>query len=627
MDSTFSGIEIGKRSLFAHKDAMNTTGHNLTNASKPGYSKQRIIMKTEMPIYSPHLNRAQKIGQLGQGIMVQSIERVRDDLLDIRIAEESHKLGYWSSKNKFISLLENIYNEPEEQSIRKRLNDFWESWQDLSRQPQGLAERNIILERGKSFVEIVKNRFHSLERIYIMANDEVKIITEEINNYLRNIGELNKQISKSIAMKDHPNDLMDSRDFIVDKLSSLISISIENRQDPNEFLIHTEGKHLIQGTVANEFILEASNGPTRTKWNVLWNNGELANIDTGKLGAIINVRDNEIKNEINELDNMAINVTELINEVHVSGHGLDKKNGRVFFEQEYKLTDERGRYDSNGDGEFDSVHLFKINGTNEIFAEEKLGFSGKLSFETINKNELIEIVYNTTDTVQDVINKINNSNAQVTARINTKGKFEIKAVKEEDKENVIFRIRHIEDSGLFLTSYAGILKESGIDGSYDYQNINTTDKLTNASSYSISPLKNPSAWLKIAKEITDDPSKIVASLKNPTNDISIGDNEAALRIASFVNSPIMIGKNSTLNDYFANTASNIAIKGQTAEVTKTNQEQILKDLTDLRLSISGVNKNEELTNMIEFQQAFIAASKFIVVSTELIDTIINKMGV
>ncbi|AWG42571.1 flagellar hook-associated protein FlgK [Candidatus Borreliella tachyglossi] len=627
MDSTFSGIEIGKRSLFAHKDAMNTTGHNLTNVTKPGYSRQRVVMKTEMPIYAPQSNRASKAGQLGQGIMVQSIERIRDELLDIRIAEESHRLGYWTSKDKFISILENIYNEPEEQSVRKRLNDFWESWQDLSRQPQGLAERNIVLERGKSFAEVVKNRFHSLERVYIMANDEVKITTEELNNYLRNIGELNKQIAKSIAMKDQPNDLMDARDLIVDKLSNLISISIENRQDPNEFLIHAEGKHLIQGKIAHEFILEATNGPTRTKWNVLWSNGELANINTGKLGALINARDNEIKNEINELDNIAINITELINEVHVSGHGLDKKKGRIFFDQEYKLTDERGRYDSNGDGQFDSVHIFKINSTNEVFPEEKLGFAGILRFEAMNKNELIEIPYNATNTVQDVINTINSSNAQVTARINTEGKFELKAVKEQDKESAIFRIKHIEDSGLFLTTYTGILNTSGAEGAYNYQDINTTDQLTNTSSYSIAPLKNPAAWLKVAEDITKDPSKIVAGLRNPTNDAPIGDNEAALRIASFINSPIMIGKNSTLNDYFANTASNIAIKGQVAEVTKNSQTQILKGLTDLRLSISGVNKDEELANMIEFQQAFIAASKFITVSAELIDTVINKMGV
>ncbi|AHH05239.1 flagellar hook-associated protein FlgK [Borrelia miyamotoi] len=627
MDSTFSGIEIGKKSLLAHKDAMNTVGHNLTNTSKPGYSRQRVIMKTEIPIYTPQLNRASKTGQLGQGIMIQSIERVRDDLLDIRIAEESQYLGYWKAKDKFISLLENIYNEPEEQSIRKRLNDFWDSWQDLSRQPQGLAERNIILERGKSFAEIVRNRFHSLERIYIMANDEIKITTEEINNYLRNISDLNRQIAKAIAIKDQPNDLMDERDLLVDKLSNLIGISIENRRDPNEFLIHVDGKHLIQGILANELVLEAVNGPTRTKWNVLWNNGEPANINTGKLGALINVRNNEIKNEINELNNMAINITELINETHMLGYGLDKKNGRIFFDQEYKLTDELGRYDSNGDGQFDSVQIFKINSTNEIFPEEKLGFSGILRFQEINKNDFIEIPYLTTDTVQDIISKINHSKAQVTARINSEGKFEIKAIKEEEKDIAIFRIKHIEDSGLFLTTYTGILNTSGAQGAYNYQDVNTTNKLTNTSSYTISPSKNPAAWFKVFKEIEEDPSKIVSGIRTPTNNIPIGNNKAALSIASFANSQIMIGKNETLNDYFANTASNIAIKGQIAEITKNSQEQILKSLTDLRLSISGVNKDEELASMIEFQQSFIAASKFITVSAELIDTIINKMGV
>ncbi|EEF84705.1 flagellar hook-associated protein FlgK [Borreliella spielmanii] len=627
MDSTFSGIEIGKRSLFAHKDAMNTVGHNLSNATKPGYSRQRVTMTTTTPLYAPQLNRAKKQGQLGQGIMVQSIDRVKDELLNTRIIEESHRLGYWTSQDKFISMLEDVYNEPEDQSIRKRLNDFWESWQDLANQPQGLAERKIILERGKSFCEGIRSRFHSLERIYTMANDEIKITTDEANNYIRNIANLNKQISKSQAMKDNPNDLMDARDLMVEKLGNLINVSIENKQDPNEFLIHSEGRHLVQGSIANEFRLEATNGPTRTRWDILWTNNDKAHLKTGKLGSLINIRDEEIKNEINELNNLAANIIELVNEIHETGHGMDKKSGRSFFSQELKLTDDRGRYDTNGNGQFDSVHIFKINSTNEIFLEEKLGFYGTLKFETINSSEIVEIPYNAPDTVQDVINRINNSDAQVTARINSEGKLEIKAVKEHENENITFRIKHIEDSGLFLTKYTGILNASGPEGAYDYRNIDTTDKLTAKSTYSISPLKNPAAWIKVEDIIDSDPSKIASGIKNPTNEISIGDNQAAMRISSFGNSQVMIGKNLTLNDYFANTASNIAIKGQISEITKESQSQILKDLTDLRMSISGVNKDEELANMIEFQQAFIAASKFITVSAELIDTVINKMGV
>ncbi|WPM06116.1 flagellar hook-associated protein FlgK [Borreliella sinica] len=627
MDSTFSGIEIGKRSLFAHKDAMNTVGHNLSNATKPGYSRQRVTMKTAIPLYVPQLNRAQKQGQLGQGITVQSVDRVKDELLNTRIIEESHRLGYWTSQDKFISMLEDVYNEPEDQSIRKRLNDFWESWHDLTNQPQGLAERKIILERGKSFCEAIRSRFHSLERIYIMANDEIKITTDEANNYIRNIANLNKQISKSQAMKDNPNDLMDARDLMVEKLGNLLSVSIENKQDPNEFLIHSEGRHLVQGSIANEFKLEATNGPTRTRWNILWTNNDKVYLKTGKLGSLLEIRDAEIKNEIDELNDIAANITELVNEIHEVGHGMDKKSGRSFFSQELKLTDDRGRYDTNGNGQFDSVHIFKINSTNEIFPEEKLGFYGTLKFGATNSNEIIEIPYNAPDTVQDVINRINTSNAQVTARINSEGKLEIKAVKEQENENITFRIKHIEDSGLFLTTYTGMLNASGPEGAYDYKNINTTDKLIPKSTYSISPLKNPAAWIKVADTISSDPSKIAAGIKNPTNEISMGNNQAALRISSFGNSQIMIGKNLTLNDYFANTASNIAIKGQISEITKESQSQILKDLTDLRMSISGVNKDEELANMIEFQQAFIAASKFITVSAELIDTIINKMGV
>ncbi|QBK64100.1 flagellar hook-associated protein FlgK, partial (plasmid) [Borrelia miyamotoi] len=155
-----------------------------------------------------------------------------------------------------------------------------------------------------------------------------------------------------------------------------------------------------------------------------------------------------------------------------------------------------------------------------------------------------------------------------------------------------FRIKHIEDSGLFLTTYTGILNTSGAQGAYTYQDVNTTNKLTNTSRYTISPSKNPAAWFKVFKEIEEDPSKIVSGIRTPTNNIPIGNNKAALSIDYFANSQIMIGKNETLNDYFANKASNIAIKGQIADITKNSHEQILKSLTDLRLSIYGVNKDE-----------------------------------
>ena len=83
--STFAGIEIGKRSLMAHSTSITTAGHNVSNAETEGYSRQRVQIKTFDPLYRPDLNRAETPGQIGQGSSVESINRVRDEMLDSRI--------------------------------------------------------------------------------------------------------------------------------------------------------------------------------------------------------------------------------------------------------------------------------------------------------------------------------------------------------------------------------------------------------------------------------------------------------------------------------------------------------------------------------------------------------------
>ena len=99
MQSTFSGIEIGKKSLISHQLGLSTIGHNLSNASTEGYSRQRVQMGAVDPIYRPQLNRAETAGQIGQGVEVQSVERVRDQLLEGRIVAQANGEGYWEARD------------------------------------------------------------------------------------------------------------------------------------------------------------------------------------------------------------------------------------------------------------------------------------------------------------------------------------------------------------------------------------------------------------------------------------------------------------------------------------------------------------------------------------------------
>ena len=127
MGSTFSGIELGKRSIMANTDAITTAGHNISNANTEGYSRQRVQIKEFDPLYKPDLTRAERPGQIGQGVDVMSIERIRDTLLDKRIVAQANQESYWDTRSKYYMMLEQIYNEPYDVSIRSNMDKFWES--------------------------------------------------------------------------------------------------------------------------------------------------------------------------------------------------------------------------------------------------------------------------------------------------------------------------------------------------------------------------------------------------------------------------------------------------------------------------------------------------------------------
>jgi len=142
--STFAPIELGKRGLVATTEGLQTVGHNISNASVEGYSRQRVDMSATYPLYAPELNREETPGQIGQGVDVSRIERIKDMLLEGRIVSEQNLQGYWESRDKYILMMEQVYNEPTEHSVRALMDRFWGAWQDLSLNPTEMASRRSV---------------------------------------------------------------------------------------------------------------------------------------------------------------------------------------------------------------------------------------------------------------------------------------------------------------------------------------------------------------------------------------------------------------------------------------------------------------------------------------------------
>jgi flagellar hook-associated protein 1 FlgK len=651
MTSTFSGLEIGKRGIMAHEQALQVTGHNLSNENTEGYSRQRIEFAAMEPIYVPGLNRAETPGQLGQGAVIQRIERVRNELLDKRIVAQAGGEGYWTARDPYIRQLDQMYLEVGDNSIRAKLDSFWDSWQELANNPSANAPRTAVVERGKTLVDGIHDRFNALKTLQNMADGDIKLTVDRVNELSRQIAGLNGDIEKVEAQGDNPNDLYDRRDLLVDKLSEIVDIRVE-RRDSDEFMLHIDGRVFVQGSIGRQFTLDRdmnSEGYGMVSWadtgdTFAWERGK------GSLSALLEMRDDTLVAEIQTLDNMTMNFVDLVNEVHRAGYGLNGDTGQNFFSEHHFVTNVMGNYDRDGDGVEDSSYIFRVNGTNRLEPREQIGLEGVISLSASplgggagGAGDTVDVPYYAEDTVADLVGRINNSGADVTARLNRDGMLQLKATTAggdiglgggrvggigggtgAGENNPDFVLRHIEDSGRFLAGYAGLLAAPGPDGAYDWGAPDAAAAfVTGAGGFSTAPVAHPSGWVEVNAALLRDKSSVAAGFGENGREANPGNGEAAQAIASIRNTSVMVGRLGTFDDYFADATGRIGMLGEQSGRALETQNLIMKQLHDMRQSVSGVNTDEELAAMIKYQHGYAASARFVSTVNSMLETLVG----
>ncbi len=634
MNSTFMGLEIGKRGLMAHQQAIHVTGHNISNAENKEYSRQRVVITSADPLYVPSLTRANTPGNIGQGSAIQSVERIRDAFIDDRIVTEKNTMGYWKVRSEFLQQVEAAYNEPSDQGLRARLDELWKSWEELSKYPEERSTREVVKEKAVNLSNEVNILYRQLYNLRLDANAQIAHRVEQINMYAKDIRDLNERILKAEALGDRPNDLKDRRDALIEKLSGLIDISV-GRNDKDETIVYIGSENLVQGEIIRP--LAAVQDPENFGYlKVVWKEtGRDVAVKGGELAALIDVRDRIIRQNINDVNSFAINLADVTNEVHRDGFGRKFETNIDFFRHMNISDSVDGNYDLNGDGVNDVSAVFKVSGNNKIDASAAIGINGTLTFVLNNEQEsAVQIDYNVSDTTLSLIKKINEAHTGVVAYLNHNSELAIKATTALDSDKKNFMIRHLEDSGQFLVGFAGILKQSGPQGSFDYRRVDDISKfLPGREHVTITPKLNPAAYMAVADGIMQDVDRIAAARGKDiggTGDVNtsngIGDGSNALRIAALRHKNTMIDTNTTLNDFYTAVISRLGTQGEEAKDRIKNQETLMKNLTNMRESISGINLDEEMSNLVAYQHGYNAAIRVITAMDRMLETLITRMG-
>ena len=378
--SSFFGIELGKRSLQNFKTALEVTGHNINNVATKGYSRQRVVMRSfDKPLEAPSLNRAERAGQLGQGAEITTIERIRDEFIDSKIMTELGESGYWNTKYEYLKQLEAIYNEPGTNNLRNDLDAFWGAWQEMAVNPSERGTRLVLVERADRINSSLNYMFEQMNGMRGNLNNLIESKVNRINDIANSIKDLNVEIVKQQALGQNPNDLLDRRDLLLDELSSLANVDIKSA-DPDETMIYIGSRALIQGNIVSKLSLERS-ANNEGMFDIYWEKDNIqVNLGGGELKALLEMRDIDTIQAINDLDTFAINLADSVNEVHRSGFGLNQETGIDFFTMTKNTPSVIGNFDTNNDGEEDASIMFKVSGINSIDLNDSIGSAGTLIF-------------------------------------------------------------------------------------------------------------------------------------------------------------------------------------------------------------------------------------------------------
>ncbi len=304
-------IEIGRRSLFAQQSAINTTGRNIANVNTIGYSRQRLNLRQD-------LTGVSYLGSFGK----EATTQIRQSFTDMQIWRENSSLGQFSTDASTLAQIQDIFAEPTDAGIANLMSDFWNSWNDLSNDPD--SETAKIVVRDKAIQ--LSNGFNRVHDELINNHNQVHLEMEDkviqINDTIEQIASLNKQI-----LNTDDNSLKDNRALMVDELSQMVDISVAETAN-GELNIAIGGMVVVSGQEVNKINTQSTN--TNGIWNThieLEGTQQKINISSGELGSLLNLQNEIIPNTINKLNIFAKSFAEKINEVHINN-----TNGITFFD-------------------------------------------------------------------------------------------------------------------------------------------------------------------------------------------------------------------------------------------------------------------------------------------------------
>lgn len=546
--SLMGSFYIGVSGLQTSNNALNTTAHNMSNLDTIGYTRQQVAQGTRTYITIAKSNKT-NWKQTGLGVNYTLTRQERDLILDKNYRRESGRMAFYDISASALEEIEYILGESNEgHEFAEALsgdNGFWVAVQELSKDPTSSVKQNLFVTKGYEFITRAKAVYDSLKEYQNNLNKTVVADVNKINAYAKEIQALNEKIISVEAGVENANDLRDRRNYLLDELAKLGSITYS--ENGNGYVkVKFEGVDLVQGGAVNEMGLyqDVKTGFYTPYWKML------ATCDYNEEGEVV-----------------------------VTEEGI--KNAKVF-----DLTAKISSQFNTDIGSLKST-LYARGDHYATFQE----------INDINKDGVYEEGWYNRNIEQSVVMNVEAEFDQLINAVVTKINDILKEAAEEAGEWPASDYLRDENGNPYQ-----LFQKISEDGEWTTSNIIINSELR----------QNPSLLNFRLDEHSED-NGTMEKLKNAFE-------EAIYKLNPNVQTPVCF------KDYYKNLVSQIANTGSVFRAVQANQTVAADALGGAREQIVGVSSDEELTNMIMYQNAYNASSRYINVVSEMLDHILSTLG-
>ncbi len=630
MASTFFGLTIASSGLRAANAALNTTGNNISNVQTEGYSRQKV--ETEA---ANALRVFATYGCAGAGVETLSVERVRDVFYDNKYWANETKLGEYDAKLYYCNMIQEYYKDDNVTGFRTLFSNMEAALQEITKYGSSTDVKAQFLGTVKALTDYFNNMYGDLQDLQSDVNDEIKVRADQINSIAQDLATVNKQINVVELSGKRANELRDKRDKLLDELSAVVDVQtaeypiLDQQGNPtaaHRYMVKIAGgQTLVDGDDYQTLICVSRTKEEKVNqsdvdglYDLMWSNGlefSLYNASMGgELRGLIEMRDG---NNGEHFQGQAISVS-----YHEKFSTVTIQTSEDYLQSISKCT----LSDSGG----------VINVGNQLFyyTDWIYNGNGQYTFTIDNKKSdqplMGDKVWKEASTGGEIkyqgvpyyMSQMNEWVREFAKKVNDIFKEGLTAEDPPQKADILFTADYVRQDGQYKQSELD--KGTGTNENTGYYNLTAGNITLHAQT-----VKNPD----LLGTRGDIDKNAGVGTKPPEGD-GVDEVEGKEQCDQVWKVISMIGdvnqfsfRGRSAGGFLECVLSDATLNTSNAETLYNTYYSLETNIDNQRISISGVDEDEEAMNLVKYENSYTLASKMINVLTEIYDRLILQTGV